>query len=197
MLARIRTALVFMVIIMSAAACQSDEVTPAPTPEHWQRVTFLASRLLPGFAINIPAEWNYQISETGLIVFNYPRILEVSDDGADLPEGSLVANLSMLAAADVQRIGARNAAGIIDFFVGTAAGNGDGPQYSSAEVIKVNGRDAAQSLVSIGSSDSLLLAMALNGHYLLGVIVTPKDGLSQQRDLLNRIFESIEIRLAQ
>lgn len=184
-------------MLVGLTACQSAEVAPEPTLTRWQRVTFISSRLLPGFALNIPAEWHYQVSDSGIIIFNYPRLLDIADDGADLPAGSVMANLSMLSAADVRRIGARNAAGIIDYFVGAASGSGPGPQYSSADAVDIKGRDAAQSVVSIGASDSLLLAMSLDGHYLLGVIVTPNGEVPSQIDLLNQILASVELRLSQ
>ena len=197
MLLRFCFGLLLIGVLFSAAGCQSAEAPPAePTPIQWQRVTFVASRLLPGFALNIPAEWSYVVGDSGIIVYNYPRILDLADDGAEMPEGSLVLNLAMLSTADVQRIGARNAAGIVDAFIGNAASDGAGPQYHNAEVIDSRGRDIAQSLVSIGETDSLLMALALNGDYLLTVIVAPRGELPAHSDMLNRIFSSVELRVA-
>ena len=197
MIARFRSLLAIAIIGIVVAACQSAvDDTPEPTPIQWQRVTFFASLLQPGFAMNIPADWHYEVGETGIIIFNYPRLLELKDDRVEMPAGSIVANLSMLSAADVQRIGARNAAGILDTFVGAAADDALGPQYRAAETIEIKGRENAQTYVSVGGSDSLLLALDLSGNYVLAIIVAPEGELQQESDLLNRIFTSIELRLA-
>ena len=194
---RFQLRLVFQLLIVSifVAACQSADPTVAPTPVQWQRVTFVASRLQPGFALNIPADWNYEVEDTGIIVFNYPRLLELQDDGAKMPEGSIVANLTILTAIDVQMIGARNAAGILDAFIGTASSEAAGPGYSNTEMIEIRGRDSAQSWVSIENSDSLLLALELKGNYVLAVIVAPTGELRRQSELLSLVFDSIELRL--
>lgn len=192
------TLLLYIVFVASfASACQSAEtVAPEPTPIQWQRVTFFATLLQPGFAINVPAHWHYEVSDTGIIIFNYPRLLDLQDDGAELPAGSVVANLTILSAADVQRLGARNAASIVDAFIGAAADDALGPQYRDAETIEINGRDNAQSYVSVGGSDSLLLALDLSGNYVLAIIVAPDGELQRESELLNQIFASIELRVS-
>ena len=177
------------------AACKSADVTPEPTPVQWQRVTFVASRLHPGFALNIPGYWHYEVTETGIIAFNYPRLLELQDDGAEMPSGAIVVSISILSAVDMQMMGVRNAAGILDSFVGVTAAEPAEPQYSDANVIDIAGRDGAQSVVSINNSDSLLLALELSGNYLLSIIVTPGGELDVHAELLNLIFESVELRL--
>lgn len=186
-----------LAVALLIAACQSEDSTPTPEPLQWQRVTFLSSRLQPGFALNIPANWNYEVAETGIIIFNYPRLLELPDDGAKMPEGAIVANLTMLSAVDAQMIGARNAAGILDAYVGPPSGEAAGPRYSRGDVIEIRGRDSAQSTVSIGASDSLLLALELEGNYVLAVIVAPKGELARQSDMLSKVFDSLELRLGQ
>ena len=197
MLTRLFLFLCIAFIATSASACQSAEsVAPEPTPIQWQRVTFFATLLQPGFAINVPADWHYEISDTGIIMYNYPRLLGLQDDGAALPEGSVVANLTILSAADVQRLGARNAASIVDAFIGPAADDALGPRYEDVETLEVNGRDNAQSYVSVGGSDSLLLALELSGNYVLAIIVAPEGELQRKSDLLNQIFASIELRVS-
>lgn len=195
---RLTLLLCIVFIATIASACQSAEpVATEPTPIQWQRVTFFATRLQPGFAIDIPADWQYDVSDTGLIIFNYPRLLSVQDDGAELPAGSVVANLTILSAADVQRIGARNAASIVDAFIGAAADDAMGPQYRDAETIEINGRDNAQAYVSVGGSDSLLLAVELSGNnYVLAIIVAPEGELGRESSMLDRIFASIELRVS-
>ena len=192
---RLRLVPQLLLLAFLIVSCQSADSTPTPTPVQWQRVTFLANRLLPGFAMNIPANWHYEVAETGIIIFNYPRLLELQDDGAEMPAGSIVANVAMLSATDVQIIGARNAAGILDAFVGASSSDALGPQYSNSQVVEIRGRDAAQSFVSIGRSDSLLLAMELSGNYVLAVVVAPEGELEGHTDLLNQIFNSVELRL--
>ena len=197
MLKRLCLFLSIIFVATSASACQSAEsVAPEPTPIQWQRVTFFATLLQPGFAINIPAYWHYEVSETGIIIYNFPRLLELQDDGAALPEGSVVANLTILSAVDVQRLGARNAASIVDAFIGPAADDALGPRYQDVETIEVNGRDSAQSYVSVGGSESLLLALELSGNYVLAIIVAPEGELQRKSDLLNQIFASIELRVS-
>lgn len=197
MVTRLTLLLCIVSVAIFISACQSAEsVAPEPTPNQWQRVTFFATRLQPGFAINVPADWHYEVSDTGIILFNYPRLLNVQDDGTELPAGSVVANLSILSVSDVQRMGARNAASILDAFIGAAADDALGPQYRDAETIEINGRDKAQSYVSVGGSDSLLLALELSGNYVLGIIVAPEGELQRESDLLNQIFASIELRVS-
>ena len=194
---RFQLLMLLLAVTVLGAGCQSADSTPTLTPVQWQRVTFLASRLQPGFAINIPADWNYEVAETGIIVFNYPRLLELPDDGAAMPEGSILANMTMLTAVDVQMIGARNAAGILDTFIDPSSSGASGPKYNSNKILDIRGRDSAQSAVSIGDRDSLLLALELEGNYLLAVIVAPKDELARQAQLLNLVFDSAELRLGQ
>lgn len=194
---RFRLLILLFALAVLGAACQSEDGTPTRTPVQWQRVTFLASRLQPGFAINIPADWNYVVAETGIIVFNYPRLLELPDDDTPMPEGSILANVTMLTADDVQMVGARNAAGILDAFIDPSSNDGAGPKYNSNEILEIRGRDSAQSAISIGNRDSLVLALELEGNYLLAVIVAPKDELARQVDLLNQVFDSVELRLGQ
>ena len=186
-----------VIIAATASACQSAEsVAPEPTPIQWQRVTFFATLLQPGFAINIPAYWHYEVSDTGIIIYNFPRLLELQDDGAALPEGSVVANLTILSAADVQRLGARNAASIVDAFIGPTVDDALGPRYQDVETIAVNGRDSAQSYVSVGGSESLLLALELSDNYVLAIIVAPEGELQRKSDLLNQMFASLELRVS-
>ena len=196
MITRFSFILLVITFAMLASGCQSAEPTVEPTPIEWQRVTFFADRLQPGFAINIPGDWRYEVSDTGIIVFNYPRLLEQEGDGALLPSGSIIANLTILSAIDVQMIGARNAAGILDAFVG-AADNVLGPDYQSVETITINGRDSAQSYVSVDGSDSLLLALDLSGNYVMAIIIAPEGDLRHKSETLDLIFGSIELRLSQ
>lgn len=197
MLTRLILFIGIVIVATVAGACQNAEtVAPEPTPIQWQRVTFFATLLQPGFAITVPADWHYEVSDTGIIIYNYPRLLSLQDDGAALPDGSIVANLTILSAADVQRLGARNAAGIVDAFIGAAADDALGPSYRDAETIELNGRDSAQSYVSVGGSDSLLLALDLSGNYVLAIIVAPEGELQRKSDLLDQIFASIELRVS-
>ena len=89
-----------------------------------------------------------------------------------------------------------NAASIVDAFIGAAADDALGPQYRDAKSIEINGRDNAQSYVSVGGSDSLLLAVELSGNYVLAIIVAPEGELRRKSDLLNEIFASIELRVS-
>lgn len=197
MVVRMRNLLLLAVIAIIASACQSTETAPEPTPIQWQRVTFVASLLDPGFALNIPADWRYEVSETGIIVYNYPRLLQLETEGVEMPTGSRIASLTILSAAQVQRLGARNAASILDAFVGESSDDGLGPQYLPADSIEINGRDSAQLYVSINRRDSLLLALELAGNYVMAIVIAPEGELRQQSNLLNQIFGSIELRASQ
>ena len=197
MITRLRFLLCVLFIAAVASGCGGAEPdAPEPTPIQWQRVTFFATLLQPGFAINVPADWHYEVSDTGIIIFNYPRLLRLQDDGAELPAGSVVANLTIMSAADVQRMGARNAASIVDAFTGAASDDALGPRYRDAESIEIKGRDNAQAYVSVGGSDSLLLALELSGNYVLAIIVAPEGELQRESDVLNQIFASIELRVS-
>lgn len=197
MVTRLRILLFIVMTAILAGGCQSAEPTVEPTPLHWQRVTFFADRLQPGFAMNIPGDWRYEVSDTGIIIFNYPRLLETESDGAELPSGSIIANLTILSAADAQMMGARNAAGILDVFIGAADDDVLGPDYESAETISINGRDSAQSYVSVDGSDSLLLALELSGNYVMAIIIAPEGELRQGSETLDMMLGSIELRLSQ
>lgn len=198
MITHLRLLLLSLIIAVLASACGSSEVdAPEPTPIPWQRVTFFADRLQPGFAMNIPAEWRYEVSDSGIIIFNYPRLLELESDGAELPSGSIIANLTIMSARDVQAIGARNAASLLDSFIGATSDDLLGPAYESAETIELNGRDSAQFYVSIDGSDSLLLALELSGNYVMAIIVAPSGELQRKSELLGLIFASMELRLSQ
>ena len=196
MVTRLRILPFIVFIAFLASGCQSAEPTVEPTPIHWQRVTFFADRLQPGFAMNIPGDWRYEVSDTGIIIFNYPRLLDLESESAQLPSGSVIANLTILSAIDVQMIGARNAAGILDAFVGAAADDVLGPDYQSAKTIAIDGRDSAQSYVSVAGSDSLLLALELSGNYVMAIIIAPEGELKRKSETLDQIFGSIELRLS-
>ena len=93
-------------------------------------------------------------------------------------------------------IGARNAASILDAFVGASSDDALGPNYETAETVTINGRNSEQSYGSIDGSDSLLLALGLSGNYVMAIIVAPEGELQQESVLLSKIFETIELRLA-
>ena len=198
MVARLRLLLFLGILALFSSACQSAETAPVePTPMQWQRVTFVASLLDPGFALNIPADWRYEVGDTGIIVFNYPRLLQLESEGVDMPSGSRIASLTILSAADVQRLGARNAASILDVFVGESSDDGLGPQYLPVNTIDINGRDSAQFYVSIGGRDSLLMAVDLAGNYVMAIVIAPEGELQQSSDMLNQIFGSLELRVTE
>lgn len=177
--------LLFIAILL--AACGSPESTSTPTPVQWQRVIYEPA---PAFALNIPGDWNYETTASGIIVFNRPGLLERQENYAELPAGAIVFSLTLLSADDAQMIGARDAVGILDAYVGASGG----PAYASATLIEIRGRDTAQRLVGLGEGESLLLAMALGRSYALAILVAPKGELQRQRDLLNQIFDSLEMR---
>lgn len=197
MITRLRLMLCIVIIAIAASAYGGAETAvPEPTPIQWQRVTFFADLLQPGFAMNIPGDWRYEVADTGIIIFNYPRLLELESDAAELPSGSIIANLTILSALDVQMIGARNAASILDAFVGASSDDMLGPDYQAADTIEINSRDNAQFYVSIDGSDSLLLALELSGNYVMAIIVAPEGELQRRSELLDLIFGSIELRLS-
>ena len=191
-----RLAVSLLIVSLLFSACQSTDSTSTPTPVQWQRVVTIGKAPQPGFALNIPGDWSYEASDKGIIIYNRRGLLERQESYADMPEGAIVASLTLLSAADARPIGA-DAASILDAFVGRSSGEARLPAYASAELIKVRGRDTAQLSVGAGDSESLLLAMALQRNYLLAIAVAPKGELQRQRDLLNQIFDSLELRAGQ
>ncbi len=177
------------------AGCAQTESTPTPTPIQRQLLTFLASRLHPGFALTIEPDWSYKVTESGLILANDADLLAV-DGGGDMASGSLVADITLLTPAYLVEIGARNGADILHSVVGAPADGAGGPLYSRTELIDIKGRDSAQLLANIAANDTLLLAMALEDHYLLAVIVAPEGEIPTQADALNKVLASAELRLA-
>ena len=192
---RLISFLCIAIIAINAGACQrAGNVMLDPTPIQWQRVTFLATQLHPGFAITVPADWQEEVSDTGIMIFNDPRALGLPIEDAALPDGSIVANLSILSAADVQRLSAHDAASVVDAFIGAVYDDPLGPQYRDAATVKIEGRDNAQSYASVGGNDSLFLAVELSGNFALANIVAPEGELQRKSDLLSQIFDSLELR---
>ena len=185
-------------ILLALTACGAGEVTapPSPTMAPLERVSFVSSLLAPGFSLEYPSNWHYQITDTGIMLSDNPGLLGAQDDGAVIPRGSLVVNLSLLTEAEVIAIGARNAASLIDAFVGTSAEDALKPQYSNSNTVKIDGRDGAQSFVSIAGSDSLLLALELERNFVLAIVVAPAGQLRQHSDALNAIFGSVDLLIA-
>lgn len=177
------------------AACAGGEVSspPSATAPPLERVSFVSSLLSPGFSLEYPANWRYQITDTGIILSDDPRLLGAQDDGAVIPSGSLVANVSLLTEAEVIAIGARNAASLIDAFVGASSDDALKPQYSKSDAVTIDGRDGAQSFVSIASSDSLLLALELERNFVLAIVVAPAGQLRRHSNTLNAIFGSVDL----
>ncbi len=174
------------------SACASELSEPQPTPVPWQRASYVSTRLNPGFAVQFPATWRYQVLEAGIILSNNADVLSASDN-TELPSGTLILNISLLTENQVRVIGARNAADLIDAFVASSTNDALGPQYRNTDAIKIEDRDGAQSFVSIAGSDSLLLTLELEGNFALAVAVAPEGELKTHTDDLNEIFASIEL----
>lgn len=182
-----RLAFTLLIVCNLIAACQSQEFTSTPTPVQWQRVIYEPA---PAFALNIPGDWQYQQGDSGIIIYNRAGLLERQENQADLPAGAIVFSLTLLSADEAQMIDARDASGILEAYDGASGG----PAHASAALVEIRGRDTAQRLVAIGERESLLLAMALGRNYALAILVAPKGELQRQRDLLNQIFDSLEMR---
>ena len=171
----------------------SEESTPTPTPVQHYRVTYLANRLHPGFELALPLDWHYRVTESSLMLANDPRVLEPASNSSTMPAGSLVADLSLLAPAERITIGARNAAGILDGFVGRSAEAAGESQYHKVEILEIDGRDSAQLSATMAVNDTLLLAMALDDHYLLAVIAAPSGTMQALAADLSEIFASAQL----
>lgn len=190
----IRKGIAFLVMVIASllAGCGSEEPAPQPTPIPLQQVSFVNNLLSPGFALHFPTTWRYLVTENGIILSNDPGLLATLDDAA-IPSGSIAVNVSLLTEKDVQAIGVRNSAGLLDAFVGSSSEDALVPQYRDSDVIKIAGRDGAQSFVSIAGSDSLLLALDLERNFVLGIVVAPQGELRLHTDTLNTIFASVKL----
>lgn len=170
-----------------------EESTPTPTPVQHYQVTYLANRLHPAFELALPLDWHYRVTENSLMLANDPRVLEPVSNSSTMPAGSLVADLSLLAPAERIAIGARNAVGILDGFVGRSPETASESQYQNVELLEIDGRDSAQLSATMDVNDTLLLALALDDHYLLAVIVAPKGTIQTLAADLNEIFASAQL----
>ncbi len=173
------------------------ESTPTPTPIQHYRVTYLANRLHPGFELALPLDWRYRVTESGLILANDPRGLDTASNSVALPAGTLAADLSLLPPAEIITIGTRNAAGILEAIVGRSADASGESQYRAVETLEIDGRDSAQLSARIGVNDTLLLAVALEDHYLLAVIVASTGTIQALAEDLSEIFASAQLLQAQ
>ncbi len=189
---RTSLSLSIIVIVCFLSACGSEIIEPEATPVPWQRTSFVSTRLSPGFALQFPATWRYQVLEAGIILSNDPDVLSAPNT-AEIPSGALIMNVSLLTENQVRVIGARNAADLIDAFVASSSDDALTPKYRDTNAIKIEGRDGAQSFVSIAGSDSLLLTMNLEGNFALAVVVAPEGELKTHIEILNKIFASIEL----
>lgn len=188
-----RTFLILSLFILACllSACGSASEAP-PTPIPLQRASFVSNRLNPGFAVQFPSTWRYQVLEAGIILSNDHEILSAPDT-ADIPSGALIMNISLLTENQVRLIGARNAADLIDAFVDSSPDDALTPKYRDTNAIKIEGRDGAQSFVSIAGSDSLLLTLNLGDNYVLAVVVAPEGELQNHTEVLNEIFATVEL----
>ena len=169
------------------------ESTPTPTPIQHYRVTYLANRLHSGFELALPMDWRYRVTESGLILANDPRALETTINSCAMPAGALAADLSLLTPAEIIAIGARNAAGILEAFVGRSSDATGESQYRDVSMLEIDGRDSAQLSARIGVNDTLLLAVALDNYYLLAVIVASTGKMQALAGDLSEIFASAQL----
>ena len=79
--------LTFVLLIVSACGGGEDSAPPAATVASLERVSFVSSLLSPGFSMQYPSDWRYQITDTGIILSNDPGLLGAQDDGAVIPSG--------------------------------------------------------------------------------------------------------------
>ncbi|MCY4466366.1 MAG: hypothetical protein OXE46_12595 [Chloroflexi bacterium] len=175
----------------------TEESTPTPTPIQHYQVTYLASRLHPGFELALPLDWQYRVTESGLILANDPIALEAAGNSSTMPDGALAADLSLLTPAEVIAFGARNAAGLLDAFVGRLSDVAGESQYRAVEMLEIDGRDSAQLSARIAVNDTLLLALALDDHYLLAVIVATTGKMQALAADLSEIFASAQLLQAE
>lgn len=189
---RLVVLLTFVLLVNSACAGSEVSAPPAAMPA-MERISVVGSPLIPGFSMQYPSTWHHQITDTGIILSDNPRLLGAQDDGAVIPSGSLVVNVSVLTEAEVIAIGARDSASLIDAFVAASADDALKPRYNNSDLVKIDGRDGAQSFVSIAGSDSLLLALELERSFLLAIAVSPQGELRRHSDALNSIFGSVSL----
>lgn len=192
----------FMMILclcaLALVGCgHTAESTPTPTPVQHHQVTYLASRLHPGFELTLPVDWHYRVTESGLMLANDPSALEATSNSSAMPADTLVADLSLRTPAEVITIGVRNAASLLDAFVGRSPDAPNESQYRAVELLEINERDSAQLSATIADNDTLLLALALDDHYLLAVIVAPTDKMQALAADLSEIFASAQLLQAQ
>ncbi|MCY4539580.1 MAG: hypothetical protein OXE52_15280 [Chloroflexi bacterium] len=181
-----------LILAWLLSACGGESSAPGATRQSLQRASFASNGLSPGFALDFPASWRYQASEASIMLSNDPELLSKSDDDPAIPSGALAVNISLLSEDQARAIGAREAAAVIDAFGGASTNDALRRRYRDTNAITIEGREGAQSLVSVAGSDSLLLALELEGNFVLAVAVAPEGELQQHTNSLYAIFASVE-----
>lgn len=189
-----RFTMVLCLCVLTMVGCANTaESTPTPTPTQHHQVTYLANRLRPGFKLTLPVDWRYRVTESGLMLANDARALEATNNSSVMPADTLVADLSLRTPAEIITAGARNATELLDAFVGRSPDASEESQYQVVDLLEIDGRDAAQLSATIAANDTLLLAVALDDHYLLAVIVATTDKLQELAADLSDIFASAQL----
>ena len=145
----------------------------------------------PVFALDFPAGWGHQVTESGIMLSSNPELLESVSEVVLIPSGALVADFTVLRRDHVRELGARNAADLLDAYVGQP--DRAAHAYSRAEPVEIAGRAGGQSIVKSDQSDNLLLALALEDTYALGIVVAPAGELGLHLESLKPIIASARL----
>ena len=145
------------------------------------------------FALEFPAGWGHIVTDGGIMLSNSPGLLDSANDVVFVPDGALAADVTALRREQARELGARNAADLLDSYIFEAGAAGGARGYSRAQPIRIDGREGAQSIAKGDDSDNLVLALALEDTYALGIFVAPAGELALHIESLKAIIASARL----
>jgi len=171
-------------------ACAGN--TPAPTVDPTalgKQATFDGGAIGGGFTVSYPNAWSHQVSEDGIRLSNDSNILNDTSDSDTFASGVVAISVSLTPRQDAQAF--PTAESLLQGFMDIAATAQNAPSYGDIEAITLDGRAGAKALGTVAGSDSLLIALDLDGNYVLGFIVAPQGEVNTHMDTVNAIIESV------
>jgi len=186
------------VLAFLLVACGGD--TPAPTAESdttalSQQATFEGGILGGAFTVSFPDAWNHQLGESDIRLSNNADIINLENEPATFPEGTVAMSVSMTPAADAQ--GIPNVTALVQTFVDFSQSSSPAPEFGEIETITLDGREAAKTVGTIEGSDNLILALDLDGNIVLAIVIAPEGEIINHIDTINAIVASVTLSPAE
>ncbi len=182
-------------------ACGGD--APAPTAESGasgattlsKTATFEGGLLGGAFTVSFPDSWTHQLGESDVRLSNNADIINLENEPATLPEGTVAISVSMTPAADAENI--QSVTDLVQTFVDFSQISSPAPEFGEIEAITLDGREGAKVLGTIEGSDNMILALDLDGNIVLAIIVAPEGEINNHIETINAIVESVVLSPAE